>query len=434
MSPRHRVVPLDFVKHQLTRLYSARRVETLSPAALSRAMSAHNTAVNRLKYMLVHTMGAPQAFEFRRRELAELKGVDDADTVSCQRSSPVCRGVPLLVTLASMSVCACRAVPGGVLCLQVSDKEVLDSFLRSALDKDGVVQEYLRLGQLAACVGNTIFVHGAIHSINKGFLPSPDNVDAIQTPVPGTDTAATLRVQEWVAALNAWAHQSVLQWQRQPEWNAQHTVRGGHALRGYCYKPSMLGRSITVETMFTDPAGHNHANPQPRAADVVEYLRRSNIQRVVVGHKPFGSTPTLLRQHHVEAVTTDTSYSDSTALDTRGHAVSEVCIQGSPHHNRVVYHGILKDGTRYTTAAPCRVAGGAACDCANDAGAGGGGVGDPLVGMRTADGWLVVATVPAGGDTGYLLRRGQPGHIVQERVVSRGDQALRTAALLPTPS
>ena len=77
---------------------------------------------------------------------------------------------------------------------------------------------------------------------------------------------------------------------------------------------------------------------------IVRYLNKSGIRRVVVGHKPMGDSPAIARGPGIEIVDADTSYSDTSAADNRGIAVSEVLINGTAHSNQTHVHGVLHDG------------------------------------------------------------------------------------------
>ena len=77
---------------------------------------------------------------------------------------------------------------------------------------------------------------------------------------------------------------------------------------------------------------------------IVRYLNRSGIKRVVVGHKPMGDSPAIARGAGIEIIDADTSYSDTSAADNRGIAVSEVLITGTEQDNQARIHGVLHDG------------------------------------------------------------------------------------------
>eukprot|EP00041_Stephanoeca_diplocostata_P014169 m.254906 g.254906 ORF g.254906 m.254906 type:complete len:339 (+) comp19607_c0_seq14:46-1062(+) len=104
------------------------------PSEYLPAMGWDDTSVNRLRYMLRHTMGSPDAFELRRLELALLHACTDIR--------------------------------------DVSDTMVLDSFV-CAVQEDGIYRRYLEHAQVAAVVGNTLFVHGAVSPKSLGFVPCP---------------------------------------------------------------------------------------------------------------------------------------------------------------------------------------------------------------------------------------------------------------------
>eukprot|EP00405_Crypthecodinium_cohnii_P049064 CAMPEP_0206612890 /NCGR_PEP_ID=MMETSP0325_2-20121206/56312_1 /ASSEMBLY_ACC=CAM_ASM_000347 /TAXON_ID=2866 /ORGANISM="Crypthecodinium cohnii, Strain Seligo" /LENGTH=221 /DNA_ID=CAMNT_0054132775 /DNA_START=215 /DNA_END=877 /DNA_ORIENTATION=+ len=79
-----------------------------------------NTRTNRLHWILEHTMSAKAAFESRRKELSILHKVPEAG---------------------------------------ISDEDVTQHFLDSVWQEDGIYLQYLQHGQVAALIGNTLFVH-----------------------------------------------------------------------------------------------------------------------------------------------------------------------------------------------------------------------------------------------------------------------------------
>jgi hypothetical protein len=95
-----------------------------------------------LRWILQHTMGAPAAFELRRRELGD-----------------------------------------------VGDEDVVDSFLAD-LAPDGEMTAFLAGAQLAFRHGPTLFVHGGLSSESLGAVPGRARLDD--------------DVDAWIAALNAW--------------------------------------------------------------------------------------------------------------------------------------------------------------------------------------------------------------------------------------
>jgi hypothetical protein len=86
-----------------------------------------DTAVDRLKWILTKTMGSPLAFEYRKEEL--------------------------------------RLIGGGA-----EDEDVVRSFI-DLLKPNGLMTEYLRYAKIAIIIGDTLILHGALHTYNMGWLP-----------------------------------------------------------------------------------------------------------------------------------------------------------------------------------------------------------------------------------------------------------------------
>lgn len=284
-----------------------------------------DTAVNRVKYMLAATMGAPHAFEFRREELAAL-------SVPARRAS------------------------------DVSDEEVATNFYIEASEIGGVVRQYLHAAQIGVVIGNTVFVHGALLPDNIGFIPSDDNLDAPQAKPPGHDTRARrgnlapLDAREWLSALNAWADQHIDAWLASPRWIGRGTSRRrcGAPLFGFAYARAM-GRRTPIIQKYTIGPGAPSGQPRLPGRSVADYLANAGIHRVVVGHQPWGDCPLPMRDaadDGFEVIMTDTSFSDgeraaaTQGRDTRGHAASSVWIVGTPGSNHVAVRGMLRNGRR----------------------------------------------------------------------------------------
>jgi len=81
-------------------------------------------------------------------------------------------------------------------------------------------------------------------------------------------------------------------------------------------------------------------NCQPTDKFVGKTLNESGIRRVVVGHQPHGYAPAVVKDEYLEVIDADTSYSDITAKDNRGKAVSEVLIKGKD----VFVEGVISSG------------------------------------------------------------------------------------------
>jgi len=91
--------------------------------------------------------------------------------------------------------------------------------------------------------------------------------------------------------------------------------------------------------------------PLHMPADVMLKLNRGGVHRLIVGHTPHGTCPTVIRSGgpgmHAPGITVvmaDTSFSDMAAADNRGGAVAEVQVRSG---DVVRVHGVLQDGTTH---------------------------------------------------------------------------------------
>lgn len=265
------------------------------------------TKANKLRYMLDVEMGARGELDFRRSELAMLKGVEASE---------------------------------------ISDAAVVESYEKS-VQPGGFMREYLLHAQLAAIIGDRLFVHGQVignqfpHGQVEGA--DEDNVACCVGVVPGHPKPVA-NVREWVEKLNAWGRQQVEDWIANPTWGRppqEPTVeswqsRGGSELM--CYgTPSTKWPSV-VYCRFLD----EQSMPMVYPDALVQRLCSSDIRYVVVGHTPHGNCPTVIQSKysHCTAVTTimaDTSYSHLGANaaflgDNRGGAVSGIWFDSDGCH------------------------------------------------------------------------------------------------------
>ena len=155
-----------------------------------------DTPEERLRWMLKHTMGARGSFEFRRHELAVLRG-DGHEPVA-----------------------------------SVSDNDVLNSY-RDSVRPGGILRDYLLETDIMKIIGDTLFVHGGVTEESMGFVPAPVNHDKLQSDPPGTNLAkAGHSVQDWIVALNEYCAQGIADWVANPLWNSDRTQRGGSMVMG----------------------------------------------------------------------------------------------------------------------------------------------------------------------------------------------------------
>lgn len=385
-----------------------------------------NTRPERLRYMLKHTLGCPDTFEFRREEVQLLTHIygqypPDAET---QHATPI-------HTSESEGICQDPAI-------EVTDEQVVDSFLYE-ISPEGSLRQYLHLSSIAAIVGNTVFVHGALDRLTMKYVPSIETKFQIPTSPPPqfteahtttdpTDGTMIDNVHEWVTALNEYIQHGLKDFESRPEWNDERTTRGGEALMAIQNRPSMWGRSIVCNSyadggvITTEEAieerqralqtAQEASDPlafEGIASDVMDpvpskWLLEHGIQRIVVGHKPTGDCAAVLSSKYtgVEIVAVDTSYSHRRGFATtktkfgnnRGDAIAMVEIAGKDGFtNWLETSGVLACGTEYFSHANkfptlSSFNGEEELGEHSDDNVG---EGDPHLGMKLSDGWWVKA-------------------------------------------
>ncbi|KAI9999078.1 hypothetical protein PInf_003757 [Phytophthora infestans] len=264
-----------------------------------------NTKVNRLIWMLEHTMGAQGDFERRRAELKLRQEVGDRK--------------------------------------EVTDDDIAKSYLDS-VEEGGVLREYLLHGSLAFVAHQTLFVHGGIIDGDKDA-----SLSALGR-VPDEPSKRYDSVLEWVDKLNTWYRSQVQEWIDHSTWSEDHSSRGGTELLKYVL-PDYTGSVVMGRHLL--PSGM----PTPVPEEIASLLSESGIRRVIIGHTPHGNCPTVVKQPQQQdtcaadrssdgivfedVVMCDTSYSDARAPDNRGCAASEVVVGPSGH---VLVNGVLEDG------------------------------------------------------------------------------------------
>jgi hypothetical protein len=268
-----------------------------------------DTVTNRLKWILKHTLGCPNTFEFHRQELQELNGGE-----------------------------------------KVSDEQVTLSIQQGVDKEDGFYTEYLKRGQLAVRLDNTLFVHGAADERGLGFVPNLDLKFVWNQPeeVVGEHYE---HLDEWIEKLNAFKEESLAQWRQQLRWDETGTIRGGDALMAYqnkraiqcktvCVHAYVDGKNIGEEDAYT-PGNKSgirsgyELRSNPHSEKAASYMRKAGISRVIVGHTPSGRAPAILvEKNGVDIVSADTNYAESDG--SRGNNWCEVLVD----KEAVQIHGV----------------------------------------------------------------------------------------------
>jgi hypothetical protein len=253
-----------------------------------------------LKWMLNETMGCGSffgkrsTFENRRLELAQMTG------------SPVSL---------------------------ITDEMVTQTFVDSVLP-EGVLTQYLKAAQLGEIVGETLFIHGAVTIDNMGFLPGMLYSD------PRVSDA-----REWIDILNNWYSDQINEWLSHPHDEKLHTP-GHKPLDKYVIANP---NSIVTSNWYTN----NRLTPI--RDEVIQFLNRAGIYRVISGHQPFSDFPLIIRNGDLEVIVGDTSYSDRAAEeDNRGRALHNLTITQSENQSYASIDAIRKDGSSMILALPSR--------------------------------------------------------------------------------
>ena len=401
-----------------------------------------NTKAERLRWMLKHTLGCPDTFEFRREEISFLHKVYGCYPPNSEthESSPVHTDISRTNNDVNADT------------TNVTDEDVVNSFDYEINHTEGSLRQYLHHASIAAIIGNTIFVHGAIDRLTMCFVPSRNSKFELPTSSPPSFSEPSTNISdgtmiddahEWVESLNEFLHDGLNDFESRPHWNEERTSRGGEALLAIQNRPSMWGRSVVCNSyadggvVATDDAeeqrkqalrvAEEESNPlafEGVASNVfdqapADWLLTHGIKRIVVGHKPTGDCPAVLSSAYtgVEVCSVDTSFARRRDISTdeksnrfgvnRGDAMAVVEIAGSDCHNNCLeVSGTLADGTEYSNTHPHI---GNNKDSTTS--------GDSILGKRTVDGWWIKASISPGQ---YHLCRGY-GRTVEYNTRSEED-------------
>ena len=303
------------------------------------AGNSDNERIERLKWILVNTMGSPIAFESRRDELRELG-----------KSS--------------------------------SDQDVMQSFLDYIKPSapEGPLVTYLKHGVIAKRFNDILFLHGAIHGYNIGWVP----------PHNGKESQVITNLDTWISTINEFAHHEAQDYaERMNDYidkfdisvDANWSQTGGYnhdqpGSRLVQYGMGWLAdKTRNPSVIYATYSAENNSHPD---AQVSEWLTSNGVRTLVVGHQPRGDAPLLLDNNGLQIVSGDTSYAKNALWDknntntwttiastkseadlgypvnsTRADVVSEVLVSiDEAGNSSVTVHGILSDGGKYEYVLP----------------------------------------------------------------------------------
>ena len=198
----------------------------LDGLALERGTTASllDSKAERLRYYLIHTLGCPEGFELRRQELGLLRQT-----------------------------------------AAISDDDVVESMLAdirppAAGEPVGVLRDYLEHASIAVCLGNTMFVHGALDRSVIGVVPE----DGTRFCTPSTPQPfRTVRggVAEWAREMNELMQRGLSDHAARPSWDANRSSRGGEALMALQNRASLSGRCVVSSACTVCGASNARRDP-----------------------------------------------------------------------------------------------------------------------------------------------------------------------------
>jgi len=266
---------------------------------------------DRVKWILLKTMGSPEAFENRRIELKNI-------------------GKPY------------------------NDDDVGKSFVDLVSPNPiGKLTKYLQQASIAKVLGNVLVIHGAVLDYNIGWVPpyAPDGGSSI---VNANESKSCSSLNEWIEEINKFAttemnsfvkntdeyiksveeemkgilphnkskgdvEESVNSLPYRANWAAVggylHPQPGSSLLQyGMGWLPDRSQNpSVIYATYGTDSNDANHPSIK-----VANWLKESNIRTVFVGHQPRGDCPYILDNNDVQIISADTSYAVNALWDHKG--------------------------------------------------------------------------------------------------------------------
>lgn len=256
---------------------------------------------DRMKWILLKTMGSPDAFENRRIELKNSGKAYDDDDVG---------------------------------------QSFFDLVNPST---GGSLAKYLKQSCIAKVIGNVLIVHGAVLDYNMGWVP-PFSPAGDSSVVNANEAKSCSSLNEWIDEINKFSSIEMNSFFNNTDdyiekveeemkvsydddndlpyranWAASggylHPQPGSSLLQyGMGWLPDKSQNpSCIYATYGTDSKDANH--PSIKVAD---WLKQSNIRTVFVGHQPRGDCPYILDNNNIQIISADTSYAINTLWDHEG--------------------------------------------------------------------------------------------------------------------
>ena len=288
-----------------------------------------DNAAERLRWMLARTMGSPNAFELRRRELLEEKK-DRAVTT--------------------------KSAPKSMENITVTDEEVVRSYRESCHPSTGEIGNYLTNSHLAYRIGQVLVLHGALpltQDILKETLEMGEsdefwkNISAFAMPWTeemnttantATNMSSGEAIQSWLEELNHFAKSSLKSWREHYANNtassdALWALKGGYPqgmpfgqLMQYGMgwtadgkrNPTVVYSSWSIDGLPQHFYPDNHKPEDQLFVKLTrDFFRHADLRLILAGHQPQGDMPTPIRVtddngNSCLVLCCDTSYSGDT--------------------------------------------------------------------------------------------------------------------------
>jgi Calcineurin-like phosphoesterase len=218
------------------------------PPARTPPEVAAGDRVTLLRWIMANTMGARDAFEFRRTELA------------IERKAAV------------------------------TDDDVVQSFLADSVP-GGELAEYIAECQLAYRAGDTLFLHGGVTEESLGVVPGQ------------RERAAD--VDLWCQQLNRWYAGQVAAYQAGGPDDADGKPPWWPLI---AYQAPLPGSRQNPTSVVYGRTADGLQNPELPPPAVIAQLTGQGVRRVMVGHTPIGDSPAPVRDAGFELVFADNSH------------------------------------------------------------------------------------------------------------------------------
>jgi hypothetical protein len=320
------LLPIDLIKEQMIH----QSIHNTTIDDYMKLLSIEQCQILYLQWMLKYTMGSPEAWNYRMKEIIHSHNSTHHQTIQ---------------------------------------HVTLQSFLSATNPiHDGIQAKYLRMGQVAVQIPHTgvLAVHGAITEQNIGLIPGvgplneKNENNACITPHDVIPCASPPLLTDWIKQLNLWYEKQLEHWHKDIQKHHSHPILspiGLDSLNRAVLPVENRPKFPMTADYLTDKRGFQNI---PNT--VSNYLKSNGISLLLTGHQPIGDYPAVLRSDAVRLpsesptpgllfLNGDTSYggfgrSDFSMTNPRGPVAHLTEIEVfKPGTMEVHVNGIISDGS-----------------------------------------------------------------------------------------